>query len=69
MNRRNSSNVTLMPQQRDLIEHATKSFPAALRHSIILRIERTLAISNRTGFVSDALIVRAIDKAIAEVVP
>ena len=59
---------TLTPDQRQTITNTANQLRPDLRHSFVLRVERTLTISPSAAFASDALVTRAIDAALRELV-
>ena len=58
---------TLSPHQREVITTTANSLRPDLRHSFVLRVERCLAVSTTGTVPTDALVYRAIDKAMREV--
>lgn len=65
--RTNSPRFSLAPNQRTHIITTANQLRPNQRYSFVLRVERALAISTTSGFASDALVSRAIDKALHEV--
>lgn len=66
--RRQPAGLMLSPDQRKTITNTANQLRPDLRHSFVLRVERTLAISTSAAFASDALVTRAIDAALREVI-
>lgn len=62
-----SPRFSLAPNQRTLILTTAHQLRPDQRHSFVLRVERALAISITSRCASDALVSRAIDKALHEV--
>lgn len=66
--RRQPTGLMLSHDQRETITNTANQLRPDLRHSFVLRVQRTLTISTSAAFASDALVTRAIDAALRELV-
>lgn len=64
---RTSPRFSLSPHQRTTILEIADRLRPDLRHSFVLRVERCLHVSTTGSSPTDALVSRAIDKALNEV--
>lgn len=60
--------LMLSHDQRETITNTANQLRPDLRHSFVLRVQRTLTISTSAASASDALVTRAIDAALREVI-
>jgi hypothetical protein len=64
--RRSSPRFQLHPDQHKTINSVAQGLRPTMRHPFLLRVSRVLQLSAQTGFVSGALVSRAIDAALRE---
>lgn len=65
---RSADRLALTATQNQTINQIAQGLPPNSRHSFLLRVSRTLRLSAQApGFVTDILVGKAIEKALAEV--